>query len=318
LRVRVRAAVLRGFLSPFEVGWFESEVPDDWVPVEVKAVGVCGRDVVVWRGGFRNLKPPLVLGHEVFGVHGGKPVGVFPAIVPRECLARRASALECPYQILGENAPGGYADRVYVPPWLLVELPDDEYEKYAASVCGVATMIHASRTAGVGPGSRVLVTGASGGVGVHGVQYLKLLGAEVYAYTRSPEKARMLESLGVKAVTRPDFYEEEGRVDVVIEMVGATTVNWSMRALRPGGHLVLVGNVTGEVVTIERPALFIMRELHMHGSAAYDLEEYKTAIRLVGEGHIKPFYKTYPLAEVNEAYRDVTEGRLVGRAVLKP
>ncbi|MEB3851778.1 MAG: zinc-binding dehydrogenase [Desulfurococcales archaeon] len=317
-RDRFRAAVLTRFGAPFEVRVVEVEPPEEWVPVEVRAVGVCGRDVVVWRGGFRNLRPPLILGHEVFGYHDGEPVGVFPAVIPEECVDRPGSSLECPYQILGEHVAGGYAERVYVPPWLLVRLPDSDFPKYAASVCGVATMIHAARVAGIGPGSRVLVTGASGGVGVHGIQYLALLGARVYAYTRSPEKAELLESLGVRAVTSLDFYRSEGRVDAVVELVGARTINESMRALRPGGNLVLVGNVTGEPVAIERPALFVMREIHMHGSAAYDIHEYRAAVKLAASGAIRPFYRAYSLEEINNAYRDVLSGSLVGRAVITP
>ncbi len=323
-RVRVRAAVLEEFGSPFRVGDFEYEVPDDWVEVRVGAVGVCGRDGVVQGGGFRNLKPPLVLGHEVFGYSGGRPVGVFPAIpFTRECAEKLASGKGLcdvrEYTILGEGIPGGYADRVYVPREVLVPLPDDEFEKYAAAVCGVATFIRASRVAGFKPGDRVLVTGASGGVAVHGIQYLKLLGAEVVAFTRSPEKAKILEGeLGVEAVTRLDFYREKGRVDVVIEMVGAWTFNESVRALRPGGVLVLVGNVTGEPVVIERPALIVMREIRITGSAAFSLPEYKAAVNLVASGAIKPYYRLYRLEEVNKAYEDMRAGSLVGRAVLKP
>ena len=319
-KARVRAAVLRAFGEPFSVEEVEVEVPDGWVPVRVGAVGVCGRDVVVWRGGFRNLRPPLILGHEVFGYYNGRPVGVFPAVLPRECVqgGRRGGALECPYDILGEHVSGGYADTVYVPPWILVELPDDDFPKYAAAVCGVATMMHAARVAGVGPGDRVLVTGASGGVGVHGVQYLSLLGAEVYAYTRSPRKAEVLRQLGVNVVSKLDFYRTHGRVDTVIELVGSRTINESMRTLRPGGHLVLVGNVTGEPVTLERPALFVMREIHMHGSAAYSIDEYRAAIRLVASEAVKAFYEIYRLSGVNEAYKRVLGGELVGRAVLVP
>ncbi len=323
-KVRVKAAALEAFGAPFQVRDFEYEVPDDWVEVEVGAVGVCGRDGVVQRGGFRNLKPPLVLGHEVFGYSGGKPVGVFPAIpFTRECAEKLATGRGLcdvrEYTILGEGIPGGYADRVYVPKEVLVPLPDSDFEKYAAAVCGVATFIRASRVAGLKPGDRVLVTGASGGVAVHGMQYLKLLGVEVIAYTRSPEKARLLEDeLGVDAVTRLDFYREKGKVDAVIEMVGAPTFNDSIRALRPGGTLVLVGNVTGEPVVIERPALIVMRELRITGSAAFSLPEYKAAINLVAKGAVKPFYKTYKLEEVNKAYEDVSAGSLVGRAVLKP
>lgn len=311
-----RAAVLYGWRQPFRVEEARVRVPSDWVPVRVRSVGVCGRDLVVWKGGFPNLRLPLILGHEVFGEHEGRPVGVFPAVRPEEC--RRAGG-ECgDYAVLGEHVPGGYAEIVHVPRENLAPLPDGDYDKYAAAVCGVATMIHAARVAGVGRGDRVLVTGASGGVGIHGAQYLALIGAEVYAYTRSPEKARILRELGLHAVTSLDFYRSEGRVDAVMELVGGPTINESMRTLRPGGTLVLVGNITGEPIVIRRPALLVMREISIRGSAAYTPEEWLEAIRIVAEGRVKPFYRAYPLEEVNEAYRDALEGGRIGRVILRP
>ncbi len=320
MRYKVKAAVLEEFGSPFRVREVELEAPDDWVLVDVKSVGVCGRDVVVWRGRFANLRPPLILGHEVFGEYKGRPVAVFPAIVGEECIelmpGRENLCRE--YSILGENVPGGYASSVAVPKWNLIDLPDSGYDKYAAAACGVATLMHSARRAGVGPGDKVLVTGASGGVGVHGIQYLRLIGAEVYAYTRSPEKARVLRELGAKVVDSPDFYRREGRMDAVMEIVGAATINWSMRTLKPGGTLVLIGNVGGDPVVIERPALLVMRELTITGTAAYTRREYEEAIRLIGEGLIKPFYRTYKLEEINKAYEDMTKASLVGRAVLNP
>ncbi len=322
-RARVRAAILDEFGKPFRTGVFEYEYPDDWVEVRVKSVGVCGRDVVVWRGGFRNLRPPLVLGHEVFGEVDGEPVGVFPAIAftdkCKEALESGEGVCEPgEFAILGENLPGGYADRVYVPEWNLVPLPDGEYEKYAAAVCGIATIMHTVSVAGVRPGDRVLVTGASGGVGVHAIQYLSLLGAKVYAYTRSEAKASQLRGLGVEPVTSLDFYKKEGRVDVVVELVGAPTVNDSMRALKPRGRMALVGNVTGEPITITRPALLVMRELIVTGNAAFNKREYEAAIRLVGSGAVKPFYRRYRLDDVNLAYEAVLRREIIGRAVLVP
>jgi len=179
-RYKVKAAILREFLRNFSVEEVELEAPNDWALVDVKSVGVCGRDLVVWRGGFRNLKPPLILGHEVFGVYKGKPVAVYPAIVGEKC--KKALEYGLPenlcsdYTIIGEEVPGGYSTQIAVPPWNLIPLPDEDYDKYAAAACGVATLIHVSKVAGITGSSRVLVTGASGGVGIHGIQYLKLLG----------------------------------------------------------------------------------------------------------------------------------------------
>ena len=310
---RYRAAVLRGFGEPFSVEEVEAwDAPEGWVWLRVRATGVCGRDRVVWMGGFANLKPPLILGHEVFGELDGAAYGVYPAI-PRDCGSPGACT-----GILGEDVPGGYAEYVAVPRENLVPLPTRDFESYAAAVCGVATLMHAARVAGVGAGDRVLVTGSLGGVGIHGIQYLLGLGARVYAYTRRRDKAGILAELGAEPVHDLQFYRRHGRVDVVVELVGARTINESMRALRHGGTLVLVGNVHGEPVTIARPALLVMREIRIVSSAAYTREEYEAAVRMVGSGRVKPFYKTYKLEEVNEAYRDIGEGRIVGRAVITP
>ena len=318
----VRAAVLRGFGAPFSIEEVDVPVREGDRVVAVRATGICGRDVVVWRGGFRNLRPPLILGHEVFGVdEEGNPVGVYPGIVDEECLrAMRGRETLCPnYSILGEGRPGGYATHVAVPAANLVRLPTPEFEKYAASVCGVATFIHASRVAGVRRGDRVLVTGASGGVGIHGVQYLiNVVGAQVYAHVRSEWKAKVLRDLGAAPVTDLGFYRREGRVDFVFEIVGAPTINDSLLALNPGGTLVLVGNVTGEEIRLTRPAVVVMRELKIVGTAAYTLDEYAEAVRLVSQGAIRPFYRTYRLADVNAAYEAISRGELLGRAVLVP
>ncbi len=322
--VKVKGAILEEFRKPFVIKEFEYQVPSDWVEVTVKAVGVCGRDMVVWKGGFRNLKPPLLLGHEIFGYANNEPVGVFPAIVVSEDCRRRMeldpSSICDVYEavILGEMRPGGYADKVYVPEWNLIHLPDDEFEKYAAATCGVATLMHASRAARVSSGERVLVTGASGGVGIHGSQYLRLIGAEVFGYTRSPERARILQKLGINAVNNLMFYKETGKVDVVMELVGKYTFNDSIRSLKPKGRMVLIGNISGEIIPIERPALLVMRELEIHGSAAFTKREYEAAIKLIGEGVIKPFYKKYKLYDINQAYSEALKGELLGRAVLIP
>ena len=318
--MRFRAAVLRSFRSPFQIEEVEISPAEGEVPVKVVATGVCGRDVVVWLGGFRNLRPPLILGHEVVGLtEDGKLVAVYPALHASSCKGSERGAPCEDFEILGERRPGGYAEFVIVPRENLVELPGGRAEDYAAATCGVATFIHAAKVAGVRQGDRVLVTGAAGGVGIHGIQYLaRVLGAKVYGYSRSKEKAKVLEALGVTPVTDLGFYRELGRVDFVFEVVGGPTINDSMLALRPGGTLVLVGNVTGEEISIRRPAIMVMRELKMTGTAAYTRSEFEEAVRLIAEGLIRPFYTVYRLEEINAAYRDVMEGKIIGRAVIRP
>ncbi|WP_157463278.1 alcohol dehydrogenase catalytic domain-containing protein [Caldisphaera lagunensis] len=314
----MRAAVLKEFRKPFSIEEINVEPKEDEVIVNIKAVGVCGRDLVVWKGGFRNLKTPLVLGHEIFGEFNGKPVAVFPAKVGKECLklSEGKENLCNDYSIIGEKEMGGYSEAIAIPKWNLIDLPDKDYEKYAASTCGVATIIHANNLAKLDKGSKVLVTGANGGVGIHAIQYLSNL-YEVYAYVRSEEKAKQLKDLNVTPVTSFDFYKKFGKVDGVFEIVGSLTINESMLSLKKEGKLILIGNISGEPINLIRPAFIVMNEISIIGSAAYTKKEYEEAIKIISEGKVKPFYKAYNLSDINNAYNDIINGKIVGRAVLR-
>ena len=316
--MRVLAAVLREFNKPFSIEEFDIGEPGPGdVVVRVKASGICGRDLVIWRGGFRNLKPPLILGHEIFGEVNGRAVGVFGAITDGTCQYCRAGKenLCVNLQFFGEGRPGGYAEAVIAPASNVFELPDSDFVKYAAAVCPLATAIHASKLGGVGPGVRVLVTGAGGGVGIHAIQYLRYLGAYIISVT-SPYKADFVAKYSDEVITDREFSRKVRDVDVVFEIVGAATINESLRALKREGVLVLIGNTEGEEVRLVRPALIIMREQRIIGSAAYTRREVLEAVQLLHKGVVKPVYRTYAFKDVNRAYEDLINNRVLGRAVL--
>lgn len=316
----MKAAVIEEFKKPLAIRHIEpKKLSDKDVLVKVKATGMCGRDLVVWKGGFKNLKPPIISGHEIFGEYEGKPVGVFGTVVCHSCkycLSGRENLCENSV-FLGEGRPGGYAEEVYVPEDNLYPLPDTNYEAYAATICPLATAIHASRLADVKKGTKVLVTGAGGGVGIHMIQYLKLLGAYVISVT-SEHKRSVVEKFSNETITQKDFSRVVKDVDVVMELVGSETINESLRSLTRDGVLVLIGNVTGEEIKLLRPALTIMRQQRIIGSAAYTRKEVLEAVKLVHEGKITPFYKTFKLEEVNEAIEELNQGKILGRGVLKP
>jgi len=308
----MKAAILHQFGSPFSIG--DAEPKGVGVKVDVAYTGICGRDLVIWKGGFKNLKLPLILGHEIVGYYKGKPVAVYPNLYCGKCDYCRAGKENLCNNaiILGEGEiTGGYAEEVIVPEENLIPLPDDKLEKYASTMDPVATSIHASKLANLNKDSRVLVTGAGGGVGIHLVQYLKYLGIEnVYGLTSKSEK---LKELGITPIS--DLKGE--KFDVIFELVGSKTINDSLRSLKKEGTLVLIGNVEGEVITLLRPAMSIMRQHKIVGSASYTKSEYEEAIKLIGEGNIKPVYEVYELEEVNEAYKNLIERKVFGRAVLK-
>jgi alcohol dehydrogenase len=312
-----RAAVLKQFATDFSIDKVKVMATQKEVLVKVTASGICGRDLVIWKGGFRNLSTPLILGHENYGEMEGKPVGVLGNISCGQCeYCRKGEPNLCEKAtLLGEGRMGGYADVIAVPRINVFNLPDREYKKYAAAVCPVATAIHASKLANVKQGSRVLVTGAGGGVGIHTLQLLRRSGAEVIAQT-SEEKAKIVQRWADKVITSEQFAREAKGVDAVIELVGAPTLNESIRAVSKKGVVVVVGNVTGEPLTITRPALLVMRELEIIGSASYTPAEVLTAVNMIHEGTIEPVYREYSLEDINSAYRDLREKRVIGRAIL--
>lgn len=316
--MRVYAAVLEAFQQPFVLK--EVDLPDgDGVWLEVRATGICGRDRVVWKGGFKGFPLPAILGHEFVGVLDGKPVAAYPVITCGTCPACRSGRENfCPQaQIIGEGRPGGYATHVQVPSHRVFPLPDDRFEIYAAGLCPTATAIHATSLVDLQPGMKALVTGAGGGVGYVLVQVLRNMGLEVFGAT-SPPKAERLEQLGVTPVTTPRYRKVLEHVDVVFENVGSLTINESLRVLRPQGTLVLIGNISGEPITLMRPALSIMREHHIVGSAAFTPKEYEEAARWLGEGKVQVETTTFPLDEINRAYQLLEERKIQGRAVLLP
>ncbi|MGC8569340.1 MAG: alcohol dehydrogenase catalytic domain-containing protein [Nitrososphaeria archaeon] len=315
----MRAAVLESFGAPFVIKDVEERPGQGEVVVNIKASGICGRDLVIWRGGFRGLRPPLILGHEIFGELDGRSVGVFGAISCgrcRYCVSGKENLCES-LIFLGEGRPGGYAERVSVPPENVFSLPDSDYVKYAAATCPLATAIHAATVAGAKRGETALVTGAGGGVGIHSIQYFRKLGLKVVSVT-SEGKKDVVSRYSDEVITDARFSDHVKDVDVVFEMVGASTINESLRSLSKEGRLVLIGNVEGRSLELIRPALSIMKEHRIIGSAAFTRREYLRAVELIHTGEITPHYKTYRLDEVNEAYRDLLSSRVIGRAVLLP
>jgi NADPH:quinone reductase-like Zn-dependent oxidoreductase len=141
---------------------------------------------------------------------------------------------------------GGWAERVPAATTRTAELPDGvSFEAAATLPVAGLTALRALRAAGPLLGHRLLVTGASGGVGRFAVQLGRLGGAEVTAVAASPERAAGLTELGAMRVV----YEGEdlpGSFEVVLEGVGGPSLERSLRALAPRGTVVVFGVAGGE------------------------------------------------------------------------
>lgn len=238
-----------------------------------------------------------------------------------EAVGAEVAAFSTGDAVFGTHA-GALAEFVAVPERAMARKPDSvTFEEAAAAPISGLAALQAVRDAGkVQPGQRVLVVGASGGVGSFAVQVAKALGAEVtgVASTQSLALVRELGADHVVDYTREDVTARLGAYDVVIDIAGNRPVSHLRRALAPGGTLVIVGGtgsrltmgfertiggmllspfvkqrIVGLISTPNQADLEALAELMAHGKVVpaverrFALEEAAEAIETVGSGRAK-------------------------------
>jgi D-arabinose 1-dehydrogenase-like Zn-dependent alcohol dehydrogenase len=312
------------------------------VSLKIAACGVCYRDIVDRLGGYPFMRRPVTTGHEFAGtvtavgsaVSEWKP-GDRVAVVHRapcgDCAACKSGeetrCLTSPV-MYGLTADGGYAEEALAWSASLVRVPDAlPLEEAAFLHCTAGVALRALRhQAQLRAGESVLVTGASGGVGVHAVQIAKLLGARVVAVTSSPAKVDALRALGVDEVivssdgkfNKDAMRATDGGADVALELVGAPTFNGSLRSLRSGGRLVIVGNVTQERIDVN-PGYLIVREIAVVGSAGASRADLAEVFAWAASGKLRPVVAArMKLDDARAAQEQLLRKGVVGRIVLVP
>lgn len=302
----------------------EPEIGDDDVLVRVAACGICGSDVHGYDGSSGRRIPPLIMGHEAAGVveQVGEAVrDVKPG--DRVTFDSTVSCGECDYcregrvnlcehrMVLGVSCGeyrrhGAFAELVAVPQHIVYKLPDGLPLKHAAMIEAVSVAVHAVGRVSVKPSDRALVVG-SGMIGLLVVQVLRHAGCkQIVAVDQQAERLALAKQFGASDVidaSREDVSDRlssiaKGGVDVAFEAVGSeATIGAAIGALRKGGHLVLIGNLSPRV---EIPLQAIVtRELTLHGSCA-SAGEYPRCVELMASGAIDvgPLISaTAPLAE---------------------
>jgi len=226
----------------------------------------------------------------------------------------------------GEALSGGYGDFVVASVRNSLRVPDELPLDVAAPIgCAIGTGLHALRRANLMLGDWVVITGSTGGVGIHAVKLASLMGLRVLAVTSRSEKAPVLLAAGATHVLTPavgGFHEQVRAMTGgagahgVIEIAGSLTLDSSLRSVRAGGRVVLVGNVSPSAVPLN-PARLILKEIEMVGSGHATLEDLKRAVQLVAIGAITPIIAaTLPRDAAAEAHKMVESRGGAGRVVL--
>src|SRR5215472_8839073 len=334
----MKALVLRrhGGVSDLEV---DSDYPtpqptEGHVVIRVRASSFNYHDVFTVRG-MPGIKVPLpvVIGLDIAGEIVEVGPGVAGWKVGERVLVNPVNKAK---GLMGEMLDGGMAEYCLVADDQLVAMPAHVTFEEAASLpfaYGTAHRMLITHDT-IRKGDRVLVLGASGGVGTGCVILAKHLGAEVIACAGSADKMRRLKELGADEVVnyrevdfskwaierygKPQRRSHDGGVDVVINFTGGDTWQRSLRCLKRGGKLLVCGATAGYDPKEDLRYVWSF-ELKIIGSNSFYDDDLRALMALIADGKMRPVIdKVLPLAQAREGLRLIQDREVIGKVVVTP
>jgi alcohol dehydrogenase len=344
----MRAVLLTGHGGPeklrLEAAWPVPEPAPGEVLVKVGACGVNNTDIWVREGAYGSaddpeaiasfgdspLQFPLIQGADIAGVIVAAGDGVDRSREGERVMVDfgiyAGSGEDIPsHDYIGAGRPGGFADYVAVPAEnahaVETDLSDAELATFC---CAYVTGEHMLRRARVAAGERVLVTGASGGVGSGVIQLCRARGAIPYAVVGAGKEdaVRRIGAEGTVTRGRGDLVDAvaammAGRpVDVVVDTVCGPMLPDLLEILRPRGRYATCGAVGGAIVRIDMRRVYL-KNLEIHGATQGSRADFAAVRDYALSGAIKPLLAgTYPLAELARAQHDFKQKAFVGKLVI--
>ncbi|WP_019954180.1 alcohol dehydrogenase family protein [Yoonia vestfoldensis] len=278
-------------------------------------------------GGWKNATPfPLIQGADCCGKvmsvgQAGDTALIGRRVLVRPCM-REHGFDRMDTLWLGSDCDGAFAQYVAVPQAEVFAVDCDWTDAELATIpCAYGTAENMIHRADVGAGMRVLVPGASGGVGSALVQLLRRRGAEVVAVT-SPSKVDDIRGISADHVlTRDnDLSAALGpeSIDVVIDNVGGPGFGTMLRLLRRGGCYVSSGAIAGPIVSLDLRVMYL-KDITLIGCTAWDEAVFPNLMSYITNGEIRPLLAaTYSLDRIADAQRDFLQKRHIGKLVLIP
>ena len=303
--------------------------PDD-VVVEVEAAGLNQLDSKIRDGAFKPIlpyKPPLVLGHDLAG-----------SVIKTGANVRRFKVGDAVYARPRDGQIGAFAERIAVKESDLAVKPADLSMAEAASIplVGLTAWQALVERAQIKPGQKVLIHAGSGGVGTFAIQLAKHLGA-IVATTASVANAAMLKELEADVVIdyRSQKFEEElSNYDVVLNSLDATTLEKSLKVLKPGGKLISISGPPDPAFARAQGLNAVLRLVLRLLSSAIRHKAKRAGVdysflfmradgrqleqtQLIENGTIRPVVdRTFAFEKLNEAFAYINTGRAKGKVVV--
>jgi NADPH:quinone reductase-like Zn-dependent oxidoreductase len=294
----------------------EPETADGWTTVTVKSASLNHHDLWSLRGvGLPEDRLPMILGCDAAGLDDeGREVIVHSVI--NDPSWHGDETLDPRRSLLSERYPGTFAEKVAVPTSNLIPKPPElSFEEAACLPTAWLTAYRMLFSRGrIPPGATILVQGASGGVATALTVLGSAAGIRVWVTGRSEEKRQRALELGADQAFEPGARLPE-RVDAVMETTGKATWAHSMRALKPGGTIVISGATTGDASPAELSRIFFL-QLSVIGSTMGTREELERLIRLCVDKGVRPvIHSTLPITEARDGFDMMLRGDTVGKIV---
>src|SRR6185503_14181371 len=304
------------------------------VVIRVRATSFNYHDVFTVRGmpGIK-VPMPMIIGLDL----AGEILEVGPGVAgwqPGERVL--VNPLNRKHGLMGEMMHGGLAEKCLVAQHQLIRMPEGvSFEQAAALPVAYGTahrMLITHKT--VKSGDKVLVLGASGGVGTGCVLLAKMLGAEVIACASSEDKIKRLKDLGadhvinykdsdfskwaVEKFGKPQRRTYEGGVDVVVNFTGGDTWGPTLRCVKRGGKILVCGATAGYDPKEDLRYVWSF-ELQIIGSNSFYDDNLQALMGLIAQGQIKPVIDTVlPLEQAAEGVRLIQDREVFGKVVVTP
>ncbi len=305
-------------LAGLELGERPEPSPEaGWTTVTVKAVSLNHHDVWTLRGvGISADRLPMVLGCDAAGLDEDGREVVVHAVIGDPVAGGSDETLDPSRSLLSERYDGTFAERVCVPRRNLLAKPAALSFEQAA--CLPTAYLSAYRMlfgkAALEPGATILVQGAGGGVATALILLGRAAGYRIWATSRSEEKRERALELGADQAFAAGARLPE-RVDAVMETVGEATWAHSLRALRPGGTIVVSGATSGPAPPADLARVFFL-QLSVIGSTMGSRDQLGRLLRFCEQTGVRPLIdRVLPLEQARDGFAALIAGEIFGKVV---
>lgn len=315
--IRIGAAGVNNTDINTRIGWYSKAVAE--ATDAGAATGIAGAQNDGWSGAAFQF--PRIQGADACGRIVAVGAAVDPARIGERVLVEPVFRGLTPFDVryFGSEVDGAFADYARVPAphahRVNSSLSDAELASFPCAYSAAENML--TRTA-LAEGERVLVTGASGGVGSAAVQLAKRRGAEVIAVVGA-DKADAIRALGADVVLPRDANLEAAlgneSLDVAIDIVGGTQFGAILNILKKGGRYGVAGAISGPIVDLDLRTLYL-KDLRLVGCTVLERAVFPNLVRYIERGEIRPLVAaTFPLAEIVAAQEAFLTKQHVGKIV---